>query len=81
MKPKDLMNSFKLSVAANSPTAANNGGGSPKSGAGTASAGAVAQAIPSDAVKRLVFLFLSTCALLAFRLRIMGSKLPVFTRY
>lgn len=77
IKPKDLMNSFKVSVTANSQTATNSsGGGSPKSGAG-----ATAQAIPSDAGKRLAFLFLSTCALLAFRLKIMGSKLPVFTRF
>lgn len=78
------MNSFKLSVAANSQTMTNGGAGSgsPKSGAGNASSATVGvQAIPSDAVKRLAFLFLSTCVLLAFRLKIMGSKLPVFTRY
>ncbi|XP_050443684.1 protein O-mannosyl-transferase Tmtc3 [Adelges cooleyi] len=79
VKPKDLLNSFKLSVAA---TNNNNsaGGGSPKTA--TNNAGGVAvQAISSDAVKRLVFLLLSTCTLLAFRLKIMGSKLPVFTRF
>ncbi|VVC41584.1 Hypothetical protein CINCED_3A005366 [Cinara cedri] len=79
IRPKDLVNSFKLSVVANSQTVTNGGSGSPKTGTGSAWSGV--QTIPSDAVKRLTFLFLSTCALLAFRLKIMGSKLPVFTRF
>lgn len=87
MKPKDLMNAFKMSVVATSHHTVVNGtsgggGGSPKTATGnSASVSAGIQAIPSDAVKRLAFLLLSTCALLAFRLKIMGSKLPVFTRY
>lgn len=87
IRPKDLLNWFRLSVAVNSQSATSGGSsgggsGSPKTGTGnTASASlGLLQAIPSDAVKRLAFLFLSTCALLAFRLKIMGSKLPVFTR-
>jgi len=82
------MNSLRLSMTVNSQSAtgggsSGGGGGSPKTGNGNAASASVGvlQAIPSDGVKRLAFLFLSTCALLAFRLKIMGSKLPVFTRY
>lgn len=87
IRPKDLLNWFRLSVAVNSQSAtsggsSSGGSGSPKTGTGNAASAPLGllQAIPSDAVKRLAFLFLSTCALLAFRLKIMGSKLPVFTR-
>ncbi|CAH1726692.1 protein O-mannosyl-transferase Tmtc3 [Aphis gossypii] len=88
IRPKDLLNWFRLSVAVNSQSATSGGSsgggsGSPKTGTGNAASAPLGllQAIPSDAVKRLAFLFLSTCALLAFRLKIMGSKLPVFTRF
>ncbi|XP_050529637.1 protein O-mannosyl-transferase Tmtc3 [Daktulosphaira vitifoliae] len=78
IRPKDLLNSFKLSVASN-----NSPSSSPKTTANSNNNnnGSLLQAIPADAVKRLAFLFLSTCILLAFRLKIMGSKLPVFTRF